>query len=82
MTIFTKSEDLNNFFKEDRKDIFDSFVRLENMLDKAEKIERINESLLTEKEEIELYKNSKEVLPEVERLIAVGGISRSNFKNV
>lgn len=80
LTIFTKAEDLNNFFKEDRKDIVDSFVRLENMLDKAEKIEGINETLLTEKEEIELYKNSKEVLPGVEKLIAVGEYQEAILK--
>ncbi|MBL7575180.1 glycyl-tRNA synthetase beta chain [Peptoniphilus asaccharolyticus DSM 20463] len=72
LNIFTKAQDLNNFFKEDRKDVVDSFVRLENMLDKADKIAEINETLLTEKEEIELYNKSKEILPIVEKSIQLG----------
>lgn len=69
LSVFTKAEEINNFLKQDRKEIIDSFLRLSNMADKEVTTNEIIPTLFTEEAEIELYKTSEAVLPIVNELI-------------
>ena len=63
--IFIKAEQINNFFKEDKKELVDSLVRVHNLASKQEEDTEFDEELLEEGIEKELYAVQREVLEEV-----------------
>lgn len=63
--IFIKAEQINNFFKEDKKELVDSLVRVHNLASKQEEDTEFDEELLEEDIEKELYAVQREVLEEV-----------------
>lgn len=66
--IFIKAEQINNFFKEDKKELVDSLVRVHNLASKQEEDTEFDEELLEEDIEKELYAAQKDVLEEVREL--------------
>lgn len=70
--LFTKAKELNEFFDEDKKNVIDSFVRLETMAEKGDNDVEFKESLLSEKEEKDLFKAAENILPVAMELIEVG----------
>ena len=72
-SIFKKSEEIDEFFKEDKSKLVEALNRLHNIAKKYEDQE-FNEDLLTEDAEKTLFGKTKEIFPEYEK-----SVNRKNF---
>lgn len=74
VTIFDKSTILNEYFKVDRDDLIDAFLRVHNISKKFTE-KAFSKELLTEKEELKLHDVMSDVLPIVTENIKSGNYS-------
>ncbi|MDO5041018.1 MAG: glycine--tRNA ligase subunit beta [Peptoniphilus sp.] len=68
-TVFKKAEDLNNYFKEDKKDLIDALTRVHNLNKKRTEDVEFNEELMENEFEKALYLKQNVILKDVDELI-------------